>query len=1574
MAWGGRRANSGRKKANPAKPVTRAEPKLPAARPTLAAEVKAIPAIDPKAWITMLPEIEEISRRYSVKTQRTRENNPYRLPTFPKAATPPERLTMAMDNALVGNLNGSADAWLAGPVLDALPGEGLLFLGYTYLSELAQRPEYRVMTETIADDATRNWIDFDVVGDENKQREDREKDPQGYDERMADPDEREKRVEAAGKGDKVKELKDDQLRLCIKDRYYDQCRNDGFFGRSHLFRDIRVNGGDEMNPDELKTPIGDSRGDLSKSKVPVGSFKALRAIEPVWTYPLMYNAINPLREDWYNPQVWYVMGQEIHGSRLATFVGHPVPDMLKPAYAFGGLSLTQMAKPYVDIWLQTRQSVADLIHSFSVMVLMTDLSTILQPGNAGALLARVAMFNMLRDNQGAFVVNKNTEDFKNVSASLSGLHELQAQAQEHMASVHRIPLVKFTGIQPSGLNASSEGEIKTYDDTISAYQSRFMDPHLRQDINFEQLSLWGEVDPEITHRWVPLREITQAEKGTKEKDDAERNQKYVDMGAISPGEVRKIIIDDPDLPFTGLNPDDLPEPPADEGLLGPGAGGAAAEHEEASETAAGGEGGGANDAALPFGATDEWREGDHPRAPDGKFGSGTGKGGGSGKQTLKMPQFGLTPTPWESHQHGYKMPARKPMPKSSGEPGGAGSVVAFKPGEGSGIKALNGVAIKSWEPPASWEGWAGVEGQADVGEPPEPSVPKGMRLASGVIIRESDGRVWLMRPAGGFGGYDQTFPKGGAEEGLSLQANAIKEAYEETGLKVRITGFAGDHEGDTSVTRFYVAERTGGDPADAGEETEGVVLAPVDQIGGMLNRKRDREIAAGLRDQTPLDPDGLKKVGGKMGTNEGGTFEDGAGNRFYVKRPQSKAHVENELAAARLYQLAGVNTLNYRPVKGGNHVATDLAKLDKNNVSQLTPAQRAEAAKDFAIHAWLSNYDAAGTGGDNQGVLGGKVTTLDVGGSLRYRAQGAPKGKAFGNKVAEVDSMRDPKISPDAAKLFGKMTDADMTASAQRVTSIPDSAIRKAVGADDELADVLIERKKDLAQRFGLMAADEAPFEEGKHPRGPDGKFTSGGGGGSSAPSPIKKPEPGKPSAFGGLYKHTSGDDASDYVATAEFYLKQPAKSGTHYRNLLKNLIENADYFGVSETIKTKLKAHLGSAWANAGAGIIQKAQAAGGTEGDGWNAAMQDAKKAYQKAEALGWKPDGGVQAYAEQITTKKDLGSMAGQKAPPLVKQPPQKVEIKKQNPPPTAAELQKASKNVPLQMQYVPGGVDNPAGHALVKKFNDKWANKGNLTPANLIEKVNDFKDLADSMKPLQGEAQKQSAANAEKQKATAQAEAKAKAAKAAEQAKESEKKNKALMDELGISPQQASGVAELAQMLGSSTGDIINSFKKYEEQAKSYGYPISGFQCALIKNYSNGGYTAINKSLRSGAWTLAQHAYVAMVNKALMGMPKHSGGGLTRGTVLSAEQQAAYVEGKIKQEDAFMSTSTGGGFGGNTTFKVTSIGKRGANIKKLSNHPGENEVLFAAKTYFKVDKVEGKPGGPMTIHMTEWEEHV
>ena len=52
--------------------------------------------------------------------------------------------------------------------------------------------------------------------------------------------------------------------------------------------------------------------------------------------------------------------------------------------------------------------------------------------------------------------------------------------------------------------------------------------------------------------------------------------------------------------------------------------------------------------------------------------------------------------------------------------------------------------------------------------------------------------------------------------------------------------------------------------------------------------------------------------------------------------------------------------------------------------------------------------------GDNQGVAAGVVITLDVGGALEFRAQGDPKGKAFGASVREIDTLRTDADNPHA--------------------------------------------------------------------------------------------------------------------------------------------------------------------------------------------------------------------------------------------------------------------------------------------------------------------------------------------------------------------------------------------------------------------------------------------------------------------------------------------------------------------------------------------------------------------------------
>jgi hypothetical protein len=387
----------------------------------------------------------------------------------------------------------------------------------------------------------RKWIKFDAKGDEDKT-------------------------------ERIKQLEDEFERLEVKECSKKVATDDGFFGRSHLYLDT----GDTDNRDELKLPIGDGQNEISRAKVSrERSLKRIKPVEAIWAYPTGYDSVDPLKPDWYKPQTWFVMGKEIHVSRFLTYIGREVPDLLKPAYSFGGLSLSQMAKPYVDNWLRTRQSVNDLIHSFVVWQLSTTLAESLMPGG-DQLFQRVNLFNLLRDNKGIMLTDKETEEFQNTSAPLGTLDQLQAQAQEHMSAVCRIPLVKLTGISPAGLNASSEGEIQVFYDTIHAYQEAFLSKNLKRIMHFVMLSLWGEIDKDITFSYVPLWSLDDKQKSEVNKSKAETGQLLVDSGVVSQEEERKRIANDPDSGYQGLDPDDMPDlkMEEEEGGLVPKGGGA----------------------------------------------------------------------------------------------------------------------------------------------------------------------------------------------------------------------------------------------------------------------------------------------------------------------------------------------------------------------------------------------------------------------------------------------------------------------------------------------------------------------------------------------------------------------------------------------------------------------------------------------------------------------------------------------------------------------------------------------------------------------------------------------------------------------------------------------------------------------------------------------------------------------------------------------------------------------------------------------------------------------------------------
>ena len=606
-----------------------------------------------------------------------------------------------------------------------------------------------------------------------------------------------------------------------------------------------------------------------------------------------------------------------------------------------------------------------------------------------------------------------------------------------------------------------------------------------------------------------------------------------------------------------------------------------------------------------------------PRANDGKWTVG---GFGAG---ILAPQFGGAPDTFMAKEP----PVATPLGDNANPDDIAVFTSDFDPGE-----ALNGTPFKSWEAPVTDAAWAKVDGQKDIGEPPMPKV-EGKRPGSGVIIEEPDGRIWLIEPTNHFGGYEHTFPKGGLEKGLSPQANAIKETWEEAGLKVEITGYLGDFERTTSVARYYTARRTGGTPKDHGPESQSVKLVPKADLAELANHAADAPILAaylgvakadisyaqviakklkggGWKQQLrapsgspiggqwieygtggfgaavaaigkPLElqaldgknmqhpdivngnaktalfmakanagdvaffdaldasgkaPKGVgsytKKVaanyveakayakakqaasmgmsapasagsappkpkGGEPaeklssytydspkpgGSAKGAVYTDADGQKWLVKAYPDSDQARQEVLAANLYKAAGAGAPDMKLVDlenayifGGTGVASkwvDSFALDPGSKTQI-----AEVRKDFAADAWLGNWDAVGLAYDNVRYDGaGKMLRVDPGGSLEYRAMGDKKGAAWNKAASEWETLRDPGVNAQSAKVFGGMSDAELKASAAKLAKVDDATI-KALAADAlppaqaaKMADTLIARRDAIIAKAGLDA------------------------------------------------------------------------------------------------------------------------------------------------------------------------------------------------------------------------------------------------------------------------------------------------------------------------------------------------------------------------------------------------------------------------------------------------------------------------------------------------------------------------
>ena len=390
------------------------------------------------------------------------------------------------------------------------------FVGYGALQQIAQQGLIRACIQTVADDMTRLWIELDGGNDAD--------------------------------GDKLNTLKNlINQKYHLRDVFHKAFVTCGYMGGAFVY----------IKTENAKTALPLVINDLS-AELQRGNALKFITVDPVNTSPLAYNCTDPLEDDYMSPSAWWVLGTEVHTSRMLSIIDNEPPTLLKPSYNFLGIPQAQILWDYVMHFNQCRVSAEKLLDKISLLVVQTDMDAVLSDPNGVANFdAKMDVLARYRNNDSVFVCDKDSEGVSNVQASVSGCTDIVRQALEMVAAINRTPAVKLLGISPSGFNATGESDIRNYYDYVHSKQELHHDA-IQKCIEAIQLVEFGEIDPSISFKFVDLNVENEASKAVTAQTKINALAQLLDRQVMSADEMRQAVKQDEALGLSFLS-DDMPE-------------------------------------------------------------------------------------------------------------------------------------------------------------------------------------------------------------------------------------------------------------------------------------------------------------------------------------------------------------------------------------------------------------------------------------------------------------------------------------------------------------------------------------------------------------------------------------------------------------------------------------------------------------------------------------------------------------------------------------------------------------------------------------------------------------------------------------------------------------------------------------------------------------------------------------------------------------------------------------------------------------------------------------------------------
>ena len=295
-----------------------------------------------------------------------------------------------------------------------------------------------------------------------------------------------------------------------------------------------------------------------------GSYRGISQIDPYWVTPQLDSdaAGAPASIHFYEPTWWNVAGISVHRSHLIVYRTEEVPDILKPSYLYGGVSIPQKVYERVYAAERTANETPLLALTKRTDVIQTDMSQAVAVGPE--FVQRMEEWVQFRDNFGVKTIDTD-ENLLQFDTSLADLDAVIMTQFQLVASAAEVPQNKLLGTTLKGFNSTGNYEEASYHEMLESIQAHDLTPLIERHwtilIRSEICEQFGVEPFTPTVMWKPLDAMTTKELAELNKIKAETGAVLINAGVIDGMEERDRLIADPESGYSGLEADVVPENP-----------------------------------------------------------------------------------------------------------------------------------------------------------------------------------------------------------------------------------------------------------------------------------------------------------------------------------------------------------------------------------------------------------------------------------------------------------------------------------------------------------------------------------------------------------------------------------------------------------------------------------------------------------------------------------------------------------------------------------------------------------------------------------------------------------------------------------------------------------------------------------------------------------------------------------------------------------------------------------------------------------------------------------------------------